>query len=173
MTSWAITRSQHKNLRSSVSNISHFFLFNQTQPFFRMGQARGAFRQLLMETKKITDKSLQLASDKVRILSFIIKYSEYSNTRRVRYSNSQNQVEPKTVRFSNIFWLRMFLILYAWYSDPQYRFLNLPEILSPIFNQWSEQTSSWKKFGIEIEFISKAVNWHSGSRFTNLKTLLS
>ena len=100
-----------------------------------MGQARGAFRQLLMETKKITDKSLQLASDKVRILSFIIKYSEYSNTRRVRYSNSQNQVEPKTVRFSNIFWLRMFLILYAWYSDPQYRFLNLPEILSPIFNQ--------------------------------------
>ena len=68
-----------------------------------MGQARGAFRQLLMETKKITDKSLQLASDKVRILSFIIKYSEYSNTICVRYSNSQNQVEPKSVRFFEYF----------------------------------------------------------------------
>jgi hypothetical protein len=35
------------------------------QLFFRMGQARSAFRQLLVETKKITDKSLQLALDKV------------------------------------------------------------------------------------------------------------
>ena len=53
----------------------------------------------------------------------------------------------------------MFLILYAWYSDPQYRFFkpnrNIKSCYQPVI--WLSKLGV-KKFGIEIEFISIAID---------------